>query len=255
MSTPPKDIARAIGVYYCPPHLSNEDFERNMERLVDALLVLPVAQRNIINYEMCVSKNSYDKDIQAIGFTTPLESMIVLIVDCKTEADLAEYLQDPQVSQLFNDGITEELGFGPSRSFGVHAITKIQDMSPPNTNLARIIGVYRCPPNLSNEEFERKAEHLIDTEVALPVVQKSVTKYEMSVSNNLHEHDQHLQRLGLATPTESTIVVCADYRTEEDMAKYFQDPQVIQFCKDAMEEPTLKQSHTFGACVITKIRK
>ncbi|KAJ7294062.1 hypothetical protein C8J57DRAFT_1270691 [Mycena rebaudengoi] len=246
MSTPPKDIARAVGVYHCPPHLSNEDFERNMERLVDALLVLPVAQRNIINYEMSVSKNLYDKDIQAVGFTAPFESMIVLVVDCK-------YLQDPQVSQLFDDGVTEELGFGPSRSFGAHAITKIQDMSPPNTNLARIIGVYHCPPNLSNEEFKRKAEHLIDTEVALPVVQKNVTKYEMSVSNNLH--DEHLQRLGLATTVESIVVVSADCRTEEDMAKYFQDPQAIQFCKDATEEPTLQQSHTFGACVIMKIRK
>jgi hypothetical protein len=47
-----KDRVAGIGIYKAPPNLSKEAFETKITSLVDALLAVPIAQKNFLKFEI-----------------------------------------------------------------------------------------------------------------------------------------------------------------------------------------------------------
>ncbi|KAJ7203662.1 hypothetical protein GGX14DRAFT_570113 [Mycena pura] len=77
------------------------------------------------------------------------------------------------------------------------------------------IGIHKAPPNLSREEFERKAGELGDAIAALPVAQKNLLKLDIISQNTLI--DEHMKGVGLPVPAP-TVVMSAEYEMLKDPA-------------------------------------
>jgi hypothetical protein len=112
------------------------------------------------------------------------------------------------------------------------------------------IGIHRAPPNLSREEFERKAGVLGDAIAALPVAQKNLLKLDIvrmltfrallvliihaggQISQNTLM-DEHMLGVGLPVP-ETTVVMSAEYEVQPLNSGFIALLSwilIIKFCK------------------------
>ncbi|KAJ7636567.1 hypothetical protein FB45DRAFT_1024681 [Roridomyces roridus] len=114
---------RGFGVYKRPAHLTRSEFEAKYQKNVDALVALPVAQRTIIKYEICMSTTDCDAVLTQIDSAIQ-EDIIIIIVDTRTREDFLEYLSDPAVQKIisgFDDGAIPGGG-----RFSARVVTKLQ---------------------------------------------------------------------------------------------------------------------------------
>ncbi|KAJ7670299.1 hypothetical protein B0H17DRAFT_1335615 [Mycena rosella] len=93
-------------------------------------------------------------------------------------------------------------------------------MSTPSVRKDRfnVIGIYKVPPHLTKKELEAKLEAFVDEFLALPVVQQTALKMEMSFRNDLL--NDHVKVLGY-TPAEPAVLITAQTERHAESAIKF----------------------------------
>ncbi|KAJ7743904.1 hypothetical protein DFH07DRAFT_943110 [Mycena maculata] len=120
---------------------------------------------------------------------------------------------------------------------------------------ARVIGIYKIPPNTSVSEFERKYEAMADAFVALPIARRNLVKHELSFATNAC--DDPLQTMKLPAQ-QGIVVVIAEAESHEKLMEYLNDPEtqkITDTWRDEMGLAVEETSLTFHAKVITKLDK
>ncbi|KAJ6548585.1 hypothetical protein B0H19DRAFT_1265399 [Mycena capillaripes] len=122
-------------------------------------------------------------------------------------------------------------------------------MSSP-TKKTCFIGIHKAPPNLSREEFERKAGELGDAIAALPVSQTNLLKLDIISQNTLM--DEHMKEVGLPVPAP-TVVMSAEYESLDHLDAMLKDPALQKLFADSDDFGFRKHSTAFAADVYTVV--
>ncbi|KAJ7016309.1 hypothetical protein C8F04DRAFT_1245392 [Mycena alexandri] len=168
-----KDRVAGIGIYKAPPNLSKEALETKITSLVDALLAVPIAQKNFLKFEIIYQNEFLNPHLKALGFPEAPAS-VWLRLECETDAHGAEILTDPALVKVYAEA--EE--FLPYvMAFMADVVTKIDLPTPRNP--MHIMCTFQCPAHLSSNEYRTKFEGFVDRLLALPITQKSILKYSV----------------------------------------------------------------------------
>ncbi|KAJ7916398.1 hypothetical protein B0H13DRAFT_2323502 [Mycena leptocephala] len=114
------------------------------------------------------------------------------------------------------------------------------------------ISIHKAPPNLSREEFERKAGALGDAIAVLPVAQTNLLKLDIISQNTLM--DEHMKGVGLPVPG-STVVMSAEYESLDhlDGARMLKDPALQKLFTESDDFGFRKHATAFAADVYTVV--
>ncbi|KAF8142362.1 hypothetical protein K438DRAFT_1784845 [Mycena galopus ATCC 62051] len=77
------------------------------------------------------------------------------------------------------------------------------------------LGVYRGPPQLSQQELTSRVDALVDDFLALPIAQKNFLKFTMMVPNDALNEDVAMLGVGLPPPSVFLFGQCPILRDEE----------------------------------------
>ncbi|KAJ7924143.1 hypothetical protein B0H13DRAFT_2654907 [Mycena leptocephala] len=239
-----KDYFTAIWLHPVPAHLSTHEFALRMVARADTLLALPVAQNNLLKYEIMVPNDLLDSYFQALGVAQP-QPVVLVKVQCETKEHYVQFLRDAQVAQLISG--TEE--FAGASMFSVHEATRVD----PGTALGSgaWIGIFKCPPHLSGAELYQVLGDLADGLAALPIMQRNLVKHTMHMQNDALEMNAKV--LGL--PTVGPVVVAIVQSNFDTMNQVFTDSDVKRLFAQLDPAFTGKLSNRFAADIITKFHK
>ncbi|KAJ7278715.1 hypothetical protein C8J57DRAFT_1304369 [Mycena rebaudengoi] len=112
------------------------------------------------------------------------------------------------------------------------------------------IGIHRASPNVSREEFERKAGALGDAIAALPVAQKNLLKLDIISQNTLM--DEHMLGVGLPVPAP-TVVMSAEYESLDHLDGMLKDTALQKLFAESDDFGFRKHATAFAADVYTVI--
>ncbi|KAJ6559392.1 hypothetical protein DFH09DRAFT_1364804 [Mycena vulgaris] len=114
----------------------------------------------------------------------------------------------------------------------------------------RIIGIFKCPPDMPRDTFVEKCELATDAIVALPC-SRHLLKYELLIPNR--HVDEHLQTLGFPSPQE-TVVAMMEFRDIKEVDALMAAPEFHSIMEGAKGDVKLHiDSTTFAYDTITKI--
>ncbi|KAJ7501250.1 hypothetical protein B0H11DRAFT_2275506 [Mycena galericulata] len=95
------------------------------------------------------------------------------------------------------------------------------------------VGIYKCPPNMSNEEFVQKVTAVMDAALKHPAAKQHLVKYDLMVPNG--KLDDHLERFGMPSP-KGTVVVLVEWASHETMDEVMRIPELHEIVDTAKEE-------------------
>ncbi|KAF8192004.1 hypothetical protein K438DRAFT_1830407 [Mycena galopus ATCC 62051] len=110
------------------------------------------------------------------------------------------------------------------------------------------IGIHKAPPNLSREEFERKAGALGDAIAALPIAQKNLLKLDIISQNTFM--DEHMKGVGLPVPAP-TVVMSAEYESLDHLDGMLKDPALQKLLTESDDFGFRQHATAFAADVHT----
>ncbi|KAJ6549815.1 hypothetical protein B0H19DRAFT_1264722 [Mycena capillaripes] len=97
--TNPNNRIRAVGIFHAPIHLSREDFRAACEAIADAVLALPVAQINLLKYELMIPNHDLDAHLQGLGVPPP-SGTVIITTEFATQEKLLEFAGDPGFQKI-----------------------------------------------------------------------------------------------------------------------------------------------------------
>ncbi|KAJ6535752.1 hypothetical protein B0H19DRAFT_1383183 [Mycena capillaripes] len=117
-------------------------------------------------------------------------------------------------------------------------------------NPVRVIGIFKCPTDMSADTFIQKCEAATDAIVALPC-SHNLVKYELLIPNR--DVDAHLETIGFPSPQE-TVIAMMEFRAIENVDALLGSPEFHSIIGGAKGEVQLHiDSCTFAYDRITKI--
>ncbi|KAJ7633239.1 hypothetical protein FB45DRAFT_914681 [Roridomyces roridus] len=222
-----------ISIHKGPINLTRAEFEAKANALGDAIAALPVARDNLLKLDMIFENTLMDKHLKGVGL--PLAPPTVVMS--------AEYeIQLSKRSSLHLTTLASSKIRPPS-----------QLTSSPRSNLDT------CPvrpPHLSEDDFAKGMEGLMDDVVAQPVRNRFLS-YSLWTQNDAVE--EHIKELGYPAP-EPLLVVRASTETLDHLKEIFEHSEVAnllltrlgEFGFNADSENTVYSS-VFSADILTKI--
>ncbi|KAJ7742941.1 hypothetical protein DFH07DRAFT_1063617 [Mycena maculata] len=242
-----KDRCFAMGIHKVPAHLSKEEFERQIQALVDALVAVPVVQANLLKVEILLQNNELDSHLKALGFPEPGPT-VVCAVEYASEEHFVYIVQNTEVQKLLAGA--QEFGYHEEANvFSADVVTKIDTYTPKDR--VHIICICKVPPKMSKERFSQKMEAFMDRTLTHPMVERNVLKYTMWVQNNIIK--DHVQALAFPVP-EPTVVVRVESENWGRFMELVQDPDFQLIFADTMQDfPFHIGGCCFSADVVTKI--
>ncbi|KAJ6562218.1 hypothetical protein B0H19DRAFT_1233922, partial [Mycena capillaripes] len=210
-----KDRFYVIIIHKVPQHLSKKEFEDKVEAIVDAAVLVPLVQKNLLKVEMIFQTGKLDDHVEAFGFP-PRENAVLLALQSETADQFSAVLKDPEVLEVFKKG--KEFGLH-NGSFGLAAdvVPKIDNPTP--RDRIHLICVYKASPNVS-PDHDQKFDAMLDNFVALPGLQKNVVNFEMWRNNK--SLDDHIRAFGYSA-AGSTFVQRADIANWDDALEFMKD--------------------------------
>ncbi|KAJ6474529.1 hypothetical protein DFH09DRAFT_1293563 [Mycena vulgaris] len=115
---------KVVSIHRAPSHLSKTQFEEKMEALMNGVIALPIAQRNMLKFEMFMTNSTLDSHIKALGLPAP-HPTVVVAVEYESWDHVTEVAGDATVKRLIG-AANAEFGFHlESCTFGADVVTKI----------------------------------------------------------------------------------------------------------------------------------
>ncbi|KAJ6574329.1 hypothetical protein B0H19DRAFT_1254039 [Mycena capillaripes] len=244
-----------IGIHKAPPNLSREEFEAKAGALGDAIVALPVVQKNLLKLEIISQNPLMDKHITALGLPEAAPT-VVMSFEYESLDNLHEacMLKDPTLQKVFEE--SDDFGFRKyATAFAADVYTKAE---VPGVNAGiTVIAVFTCPPQLSADQLGQRFGELMDN--VAQSVQDRLTHYSLWLQNDAV--DKHLQALGYPAP-KPLIVARAESERLDHMKEIFEHSEVSQLAKEAVRELSYHrdsedpaESCCFSADVATKLSK
>ncbi|KAJ7504844.1 hypothetical protein B0H11DRAFT_2186944 [Mycena galericulata] len=123
-----KDRIRLISVFNAPAGVSKHEFDHGFSVLVDSVVELPVAKKNITKYEVSYSNDQCDAGVLNLACPPiPSAGAILLIIETETQEEMDEFLNDPGLIKHVKDFHPPPVGIAShSFSFSADVVTKIE---------------------------------------------------------------------------------------------------------------------------------
>ncbi|KAJ7894888.1 hypothetical protein B0H14DRAFT_3125437 [Mycena olivaceomarginata] len=109
----PSSRVRAMGIFHAPVDLPKDVFHSKAEAIADAVLALPVSQRNLLKYELTIPNDNLDAYLGELGLPPPAGTVIITI-EVETQEKLLEFAGDPDFQNII---ATAKAGFSNVDSF------------------------------------------------------------------------------------------------------------------------------------------
>ncbi|KAF7337415.1 hypothetical protein MSAN_02268000 [Mycena sanguinolenta] len=256
---------RAVGLCICtaPPNLSNEVFENKIKAMLDAMLALPVLEKNYLKFEMLFQTGLAKEHLMAHGVTEGPPS-VWLITECATVANFVEMWQDSTLLRDFREEMSKLYGHGnhPSMNAFLADVQTRVDHPSNRTSTAkdkqdrtRLVAAIRRPENIHTaDEFYEKVRSFADKFVEYPICKKFCVKHEMWTSNGVI--DPYVTALGLPVPDPDVAIFMVEMEHYDGMIQTLSDSDVKQLAEDARDQLNVHiGSSCFVANVVNKIDK
>ncbi|KAJ7230348.1 hypothetical protein GGX14DRAFT_582910 [Mycena pura] len=190
-STAPKNMFHVMFIHKVPPGLSKDEFEFQLESLVDGMVQLPVVKKNLVKLDLIIQNEKVDEHTPKFGFQTR-EHVVFVAAQSETQEQFFEVLADPEVRKLVEKG--KEFGLHSSTyAFSADVDAKIDNPAPEGN--AHMICVYNVPSDTSDEKHDNTYhEWLENTFIRVPAVKKHFVRLEVWQSNNVL--DDHIRAFG-----------------------------------------------------------
>ncbi|KAJ7648381.1 hypothetical protein DFH06DRAFT_1135824 [Mycena polygramma] len=209
-----------------------------MEALAEAHLALPVAQKNLLKYELMVPTDRLDRQTVARGFG-----------DNRVREHFAEFLRDKEVAKSIS-GAQE---FAGASLFSADALTKIDGRSKAES--AADLCTYMIVFNSLSGESDQRLRETINKRggrfAELPIMKQNLVEHTPWTTNTGLAQDV----LALGIPTVQPLaVVKVQARSEESMIEALTDCGLKKFYPDIAEsDKPAFPSPRFAVDVITKL--
>ncbi|KAJ6556140.1 hypothetical protein B0H19DRAFT_1151993 [Mycena capillaripes] len=239
-----------IGIHQAPPGLSKRELESGIETLVANWLELPIIKTNASKMDMIFSNDLLETQVKAAG--VPDSGPFAIIkTEYETVDNMIAVMQHQQSLKLVagREEFKRERG---ASVFSAEVTTKID--KPGSKDRAHGIAILRVPEGESPEHVARKLEALLDRFVALPAIQKGVSKCTVLHSGKSLENQ--LNAMGIHTPGR-TFVIHLEYESQDHSLEVASDEGVLKLLGEAMQDVrvSLADVSYFGADVIPKFTK
>ncbi|KAF7350047.1 hypothetical protein MVEN_01306400 [Mycena venus] len=241
-----------IGIHKAPPNLSREEFEAKAGAVADAIVALPVVQKNLLKLEMITQNTLMDKHMNVFGLPEPAPT-VVMSFEYESLENLDEMLKDPTLQKVFEE--SDDFGFRKyATAFAADVFTKVE--APGVTAGVTVIAIFACPPQFSVDQLGQKFGELMDKIAAQPTP-SPLSHYSLWLQNDAV--DKHLQALGYPAP-KPLIVARAESEHLDHMKEICEHSEVLRLAKETVQEfgyhrdsDNPAESCCFSADVVTKI--
>ncbi|KAJ7676999.1 hypothetical protein DFH06DRAFT_1169507 [Mycena polygramma] len=115
-----------------------------------------------------------------------------------------------------------------------------------------VIGIRTAPPGLSKKDFKAKTNAVMNSLVALPVVQQNFLSFNVFFQNGAL--DAAMRDLGYPeTPT--SVMIITEYETVNHFEEYIQDPTVNKLLSEAASFSYHTGACAFSADAVVKVER
>ncbi|KAJ6461147.1 hypothetical protein C8R47DRAFT_1080733 [Mycena vitilis] len=245
-----KDRFTAISIHPAPAHLAMKEFAARMEALAEAHLALPVAQKNVLKYEVMVPNDRLDRYFQALGADKRPPAALV-IIECETAEHFAEFLSDKEVAKL----ISGSQEFAGASLFSADAVTRIDGRSKAHSaaELCTYMIILNSPSRESDQRLYKTMNERGDRFVELPIMKQNLVEHTTWTPNTGLAQDVLALGISAAHPL---AVVKVQARSEDLMIEALTDSDLKKFYADVAEsdKPAYRDaSPRFAVDAITKL--
>ncbi|KAK7023345.1 hypothetical protein R3P38DRAFT_3195445 [Favolaschia claudopus] len=243
------DIFHSLFIHKAPASASILHFEQTVEALIDELVLLPVAQENLMKVEMIFQTDKGDNHTPAFGLGSRPPTVFV-VVRTQTVEQLGIVLAAQEVRKLAQK--YKDLGI-QSAGFSMNVVPKIDRPAPDNG--LHMVFVYDDPPELvASQNHLREFEETMRGFALLPAIQKNFARFEMWQSTDIVDRD--VRDVGYSTQNRPTLY----YATAKDIEaakEMMSDTHTQRYFASAAEgseqfDPK-KYGYAFVANVVTKL--
>ncbi|KAF7324426.1 hypothetical protein MVEN_02643200 [Mycena venus] len=241
-----------MGIHKAPPNLSREELEAKAGAVADAIVALPVVQKNLLKLEMISPNTLMDKHTNVLGFPEPAPT-VVMSFEYESLETLDEMLKDPALQKVFEE--SDDFGFRKyATAYAADVYTKVE--APGVTAGVTVIAVFACPPQFSEDQLAQKFGELMD-KAAAQSIRDRFSHYSLWLQNDAV--DKHLQALGYPAP-KPLVVIRVETEHLDHMKEIFEHSEVSRLAKEIIQElgyhrdsDNPAESCCFSADVVTKI--
>ncbi|KAJ7245784.1 hypothetical protein C8J57DRAFT_1725110 [Mycena rebaudengoi] len=90
-----KDRVRVVAVWSLP-----QMSEQELGKEVENFLKLPIAQKNLLKFDLSLANGAFDQTLQSLGIPKPTLNCVV-IVEAETHEKINEIVGDPAFQKIF----------------------------------------------------------------------------------------------------------------------------------------------------------
>ncbi|KAJ7809706.1 hypothetical protein B0H14DRAFT_2607866 [Mycena olivaceomarginata] len=272
MSSTTTERSCFIGIHKAPPDLSREEFEAKAGAIVDAIVALPVVQKNLLKLEIISQNTLMGKHMEVLGLPEPAPT-VLMSFEYESLDNLDAMLKDPALRKVFEE--SDDFGFRKhATAYAADVYTKV-DVSDVTAG-ATVIGVFTSPPQFSEDQLRQKIKEVMDniTDQSIQnlfshysVVDPSLflnSSLQSDVQNDYQwmQNDaveKHLLALGFPAPKPLVVVRCETQHLNH-VKEIFEHSEVSRLAKELIRDlgfhrdsDSVTESCCFSGDVATKL--
>ncbi|KAJ7677000.1 hypothetical protein DFH06DRAFT_616912 [Mycena polygramma] len=210
-----------IEIHPVPAHLSLKDFAAKMLARADACLARPVAQKNLLRYDIMIPNDRFDLEFKGLGFPKP-RPMILVQIECESAESFREFLRDEEIVRLLSGGQEASM-------FSTDVVTRIDNSNTQSNNdLCTYLIVLKSPSHESAMQHYERTAKIADGFAGIPFVQRHFASHSAWIHNATLAHDASV--LGL--PATQPVVILKIQANSDIMMKAFTDADYQQYFAD-----------------------
>ncbi|KAJ7758767.1 hypothetical protein B0H14DRAFT_3511589 [Mycena olivaceomarginata] len=241
-----KDRFTALWLHPVPANSLPKDFAAKIDALADAQLALPVAQANLLKYELFIPNDRLDSHFKALGFPQP-RPIVFVKVEAKSAEHYAKFLNDTEIVKSIS-GAQEFVG---ASLLSAEETTRLDSTRSVADDISGTWIAILNLSQLSGTQLEYRPGSIADAISAVPIVQKNLIKHQMWLQNDALA--TNVQALGLTPANPVTIVM--QQASLDAMIEILKDPKVKQQFAEVQKILPGEQTNRFCVDVIVKLDK
>ncbi|KAJ7758768.1 hypothetical protein B0H14DRAFT_2975524 [Mycena olivaceomarginata] len=245
-SSATKDRFTALWLHPVPANSSPKDFAAKIDALGDMQLALPIAQANLLKYELIIPNDRLDSHFKALGFPQP-RPIVFVKIETKSEEHYAKFLKDSEIVKSIS-GAQEFVG---ASMISADETTRIDNARSAEHDISGTWIAITEAPQLTGAQLAEKASGISDGIAALPIVQKNLVRHKMWLQNDALAMD--VQALGMAPA--NPVVVIMQQASLNATIEILNDPKAKQQFGEVQKIFPGQQTNRFCVDVVVKLDK
>ncbi|KAJ6502798.1 hypothetical protein C8R47DRAFT_1251559 [Mycena vitilis] len=214
-----------IEIHPVPAHLSLKEFAVKMLARADACLARPVAQQNLLRYDIMIPNDRFDAQFKGLGIPKP-RPMVLVQIECESAGHFQEFIGDEETARLLSQ---EQDSSAEASMFSADVVTRIDNGSAQsNTDLCTYLVVLKYLSHDSSVQLSDKVTKNADGFAGIPFVKTHFASHTALIHNTTLAHDA--SALGL--PATQPVVILKIQANSDIMTKAFTDAGYQQYFAD-----------------------